>query len=134
MILVLRDAGLEMLTSEVIVLGCRRDIHRSASFKFIHELNINTKTAIGTPHTHHYDCAVVSINAGKHVLVEKPATSNLAEWEALVQLAKEKNVFLMEAMWTRFLPVTKAMKEVITSGELGELRVLYVFEYPSKSN
>ncbi|KAG8901614.1 hypothetical protein FRC00_006007 [Tulasnella sp. 408] len=89
---------------------------------------------IGTPHTHHYDCAVACINAGKHVLVEKPATSNLAEWEALVQLAKEKNVFLMEAMWTRFLPVTKAMKEVIASGELGELRVLYVFEHPSKSN
>ncbi|KAG9047706.1 hypothetical protein FS837_001670 [Tulasnella sp. UAMH 9824] len=80
---------------------------------------------IGTPHTHHYDCAVASINAGKHVLVEKPATSNLAEWEALVQLAKEKNVFLMEAMWTRFLPVTKAMKEVIAGGELGELRVLH---------
>lgn len=67
---------------------------------------------------------VASINAGKHVLVEKPATSNQAEWEALVQLAKEKKVFLMEAMWTRFLPVTKAMKEVIASGELGELRVL----------
>ncbi|KAG8945616.1 hypothetical protein FRC04_000663 [Tulasnella sp. 424] len=80
---------------------------------------------IGTPHTHHYDCAVASINAGKHVLVEKPATSNLAEWEALVQLSREKKVFLMEAMWTRFLPVTKAMKEVITSGELGELRVLH---------
>ncbi|KIO20023.1 hypothetical protein M407DRAFT_142228 [Tulasnella calospora MUT 4182] len=80
---------------------------------------------IGTPHTHHYDCVVASINAGKHVLVEKPATSNLAEWEALVQIAKEKNVFLMEAMWTRFLPVTKAMKEVIASGELGELRVLH---------
>ncbi|KAG9036036.1 hypothetical protein FRB95_010036 [Tulasnella sp. JGI-2019a] len=80
---------------------------------------------IGTPHTHHYDCTVLAFNAGKHVLLEKPATVNAAELRSLINIAKEKNVFFMEAMWTRFLPVTQAIKEVITSGELGELKILH---------
>jgi len=80
---------------------------------------------IGTPHTHHYDCTVLSFNSGKHVLLEKPATVNAAELRSLISIAKEKRLFFMEAMWTRFLPVTKAIKDVITSGELGDLRVLH---------
>lgn len=59
---------------------------------------------IGTPHTHHYPIALKALQAGKAVLCEKPVTSNLAELEALLKVAKEKNVFFMEAMWTRFLP------------------------------
>ncbi|KAG8881555.1 hypothetical protein FRB97_009389 [Tulasnella sp. 331] len=81
--------------------------------------------ATRTPHTHHYDCAVLAFKGGKHVLLEKPATVNAAELRSLMALAKEKNLFFMEAMWTRFLPITKAIKEVITSGELGELKVLH---------
>lgn len=67
---------------------------------------------------------MLSLNAGKHVLVEKPATTNAAELRALVKLAKEKKLFLMEAMWTRFLPVALAIKEIIASGELGPITVL----------
>jgi predicted dehydrogenase len=64
------------------------------------------------------------LNAGKHVLVEKPATVNAPEWLALIALAKSKRLFIMEAMWTRFLPITLSIKKVIESGELGDLRVL----------
>ncbi|KAI0272479.1 NAD(P)-binding protein [Gloeopeniophorella convolvens] len=74
---------------------------------------------IGTPHTLHYLNAADAIRAGKHVLVEKPATTNAAEFRALIALAKQYKVFLMEAMWTRFQPVAQAVKEVIDGGELG---------------
>ncbi|KAG8893707.1 hypothetical protein FRB99_001790, partial [Tulasnella sp. 403] len=78
-----------------------------------------------TPHSHHYDCAVLSLNAGKHVLLEKPATVNAAEFRSLTRLAKARDVFLMEAMWTRFLPVTRAIKDILEGGKLGELKVLH---------
>ncbi|KAI0026975.1 hypothetical protein K488DRAFT_91551 [Vararia minispora EC-137] len=75
---------------------------------------------IGTPHTLHYDNTVAAINARKHVLLEKPATSNAAEWADLVRRAKETGVFLMEAMWTRFQPAALAVREIIEKGELGK--------------
>ncbi|CUA73592.1 hypothetical protein RSOLAG22IIIB_10900 [Rhizoctonia solani] len=80
---------------------------------------------IGTPHTHHYTCAALALRAGKHVLCEKPFTSNAAELKSLISIAKENNVFLMEAMWTRFLPIAEAIKTIINSGELGDVKVLH---------
>ncbi|CAE6473431.1 unnamed protein product [Rhizoctonia solani] len=80
---------------------------------------------IGTPHTHHYSCTSLALRAGKHVLCEKPFTSNAAELKSLISIAKENNVFLMEAMWTRFLPITGAIKSIIDSGELGDVKVLH---------
>jgi predicted dehydrogenase len=78
----------------------------------------------GTPHTHHYTSVVTALNAGKHVLCEKPFTANAAELKSLIALAKEKNLFLMEAMWTRFLPISKTIKQIIDEGSLGDIRVL----------
>jgi predicted dehydrogenase len=83
-----------------------------------------TSHRTGTPHTHHYTSVVTALNAGKHVLCEKPFTANAAELKSLILLAREKGLFLMEAMWTRFLPITKAIKEVIDEGSLGDIRVL----------
>ncbi|QRV74261.1 oxidoreductase family, NAD-binding rossmann fold protein [Ceratobasidium sp. AG-Ba] len=80
---------------------------------------------IGTPHTHHYTCTALALRAKKHVLCEKPFTSNAAELKSLIEIAKENNVFLMEAMWTRFLPVAKAIKSLVDSGELGDVKVLH---------
>ncbi|KAG9087936.1 hypothetical protein FRC06_002299 [Ceratobasidium sp. 370] len=80
---------------------------------------------VGTPHTHHYTCTALALRAGKHVLCEKPFTSNAAELKSLIAIAKENNVFLMEAMWTRFLPVSNAIKSIIDSGELGDVKVLH---------
>lgn len=73
----------------------------------------------GTPHTFHYQNAVDAIKAGKHVLVEKPATTTAEEFRSLVALAAKHNVFLMEAMWTRFQPIALAVKRVIDEGRLG---------------
>ena len=58
------------------------------------------------------------------MLCEKPFTSNAAELQSLVDVAKEHNVFLMEAIWTRFLPISQQIKKLVDSEELGSIRVL----------
>jgi predicted dehydrogenase len=79
---------------------------------------------IGTPHTHHYVNALSAIKAKKHVLCEKPVTSNAAELRCLLAAAKEYRVFFMEAMWTRFHPLTKEIKRISEEGSLGAPVVL----------
>ncbi|KAF9654379.1 NAD(P)-binding protein [Thelephora ganbajun] len=74
---------------------------------------------IGTPHTHHYQNSKDAILAKKHVLCEKPVTSNATELKSLMSLAKENGVFFMEAMWTRFQPLACAFKRVLEDGRLG---------------
>lgn len=80
---------------------------------------------IGTPHTYHYENSLAAIKASKHVLVEKPATCNAAEFRSLLQAAKENNVFIMEAMWTRFLPISLEIKRIAESGSLGNPVVMH---------
>ncbi|KAJ7113687.1 hypothetical protein C8R43DRAFT_1039705 [Mycena crocata] len=74
---------------------------------------------IGTPHTYHYINALDGIRAKKHVLCEKPVTSNVPELRVLLAAAKENGVFFMEAMWTRFQPLPRAVIKLLGSGELG---------------
>jgi predicted dehydrogenase len=76
---------------------------------------------IATPHSEHYSMAKAALNAGKHVLVEKAFTLNADEARELAALAKTQNRFLMEAMWTKFLPAMIALKQIIASGELGNI-------------
>ena len=59
---------------------------------------------VGTPHPMHHEDALLALRAGKHVLCEKPFTMNAAEAEELVAEARQRELFLMEAMWARFLP------------------------------
>lgn len=75
---------------------------------------------IGTPHTLHYENAKDALLAGKHVLCEKATTSNAAELRDLLKLAKERKLFFMEALWTRFHPLTKEVKRVAEDGTLGD--------------
>ncbi|MFL6676123.1 MAG: Gfo/Idh/MocA family protein [Massilia sp.] len=74
---------------------------------------------IGTPHPAHARNALMALDAGKGVLCEKPFTMNLREASEVVALARAKNLFLMEAMWTRFLPGLAEVKRIIGSGEIG---------------
>lgn len=60
-----------------------------------------------------------AIKAGKHVLCEKPVTCNLAELHSLIAAAKEHNVFFMEALWTRFQPLSLEIKKIAEEGGLG---------------
>lgn len=77
---------------------------------------------IGTLHPMHKDGALLCLNAGKAVLCEKPFTMNAAEAEELIRTAREKKLFLMEAMWTRYLPTIVQTRQWISEGAIGEVK------------
>ncbi|HEY1226258.1 MAG TPA: Gfo/Idh/MocA family oxidoreductase [Ramlibacter sp.] len=74
---------------------------------------------IGTPHTLHAQNALMALHGGKGVLCEKAFTANRREAEEVVALARTKKLFLMEAMWSRFLPALAEVRRIIASGEIG---------------
>ncbi len=76
---------------------------------------------VGTPHPMHFENAKLALENGKPVLVEKPFTMTEREATDLVDLARSRNLFLMEAMWTRCLPHIAAVRELIADGEIGEI-------------
>ena len=76
---------------------------------------------VATPHSEHLEHALLAIAAGKHVLVEKAFTRNAGEAEQVFAAAREAGVFVMEAMWTRFLPHVDALHQVVDAGEIGEI-------------
>ncbi|SHG59184.1 Gfo/Idh/MocA family protein [Massilia sp. CF038] len=80
---------------------------------------------IGTPHPMHAENAILALNGGKAVLCEKPFTMNLREAERVVQLAREKKLFLMEAMWTRFMPALAEVRRIVASGEIGTVHQVH---------
>ena len=77
---------------------------------------------ITTPHGQHYDVAKAALTGGKHVLCEKPFTMNATEAEELAGIAADRELFIMEAVWTRFLPSVNRAWEIVHAGELGEIR------------
>lgn len=79
---------------------------------------------ISTPHPWHHQHALLALNAGKHVLLEKPFTINAREAQEIKELAAAKKLFVLEAMWTRFLPSMDAIFAVINSGILGEIKLI----------
>jgi predicted dehydrogenase len=86
----------------------------------IHQrFNYDLSTRAGTPHSHHYSVALAALNAGKHVLCEKPVTLNAAELRALITVAKQRKLFFMEALWTRFQPLVKQLMHIVGEGRLG---------------
>ena len=76
---------------------------------------------VATTHNFHKDHVLLCLEMGKHVLCEKPLTTNSDESEHLIRVAREKGLFLMEAMWTRFLPLWVNVKQWIEDGLIGEL-------------
>lgn len=81
---------------------------------------------VATPHPFHHANARLALEAGKPTLVEKPFTMTGAEARDLVALARERGVFLMEAMWTRFLPHMAEIRRLLADGALGELVTVLV--------
>jgi predicted dehydrogenase len=79
---------------------------------------------VATPHPQHHAIARAAIEAGKAVLVEKAFTATLAGAQDLVDLARARGVFCMEAMWTRFQPVVAHARELIADGEIGDVRMV----------
>jgi predicted dehydrogenase len=75
------------------------------------------------PNTHLAD-SLIAINAGKHLLVEKPSTISKAEAETLYSAAKNAGVFAMEAMWSRYLPQASILRKMLENGTLGTIELI----------
>lgn len=76
---------------------------------------------IATPHTSHRDLALLAIDAGKHVLVEKPIAASSAEAAEIAAAATDAEVLVMEAMWTRYLPQFDILRQLLADGSLGDV-------------
>ena len=76
---------------------------------------------VATPHMFHFEHAMLALKNGKHVLCEKPMGMNEHQVDALIAKARKQKVFLMEGLWTRFIPATKKMLEWVDAGLIGEI-------------
>lgn len=86
---------------------------------------------IGVLNPQHYEVTKLMLENGKHVLCEKPFTLNEQQTRELLDLAKQKNLFLMEAIWSRCFPVYDELKKILDSGELGTIYQVSVnFGFP----
>lgn len=88
---------------------------------------------IATPHSHHYENTMMCLEAGFNVLCEKAFAINQLQVQKMVAKAKEKNVFLMEGMWSRFNPTILAAKKDIEDGMIGNplaVKADFCFHYP----
>jgi predicted dehydrogenase len=79
---------------------------------------------IATPHSHHYEHSMLALENGKPVLVEKAFTANASQAESLIRTAKDKGLFITEAIWTRYMPLSHKVKEIMESGIIGEPRII----------
>lgn len=77
---------------------------------------------IATPNNMHFGNAMLCLENGKHVLCEKPFTTNASEAESLYSEADKRGLFIMEAFWIRFLPLYEKLLQIVGSKEFGELR------------
>lgn len=79
---------------------------------------------VATPHSYHLEHAKLCVSYGKPVLCEKAFTANAKQAKELLEYAKEKQVFITEAIWTRYMPSRKIISKILESGELGEIQML----------
>lgn len=76
---------------------------------------------VATPHSHHFQNVMLALDAGKHVLCEKSLTVNASQARKLVAKAREKQLFFMEAVWTRYFPMSIKIREMVAAKEIGDV-------------
>ncbi|HEV8271380.1 MAG TPA: Gfo/Idh/MocA family oxidoreductase [Chitinophagaceae bacterium] len=81
---------------------------------------------VATPHSHHYEHTMLCLNHNKAVLCEKAFAINSRQATEMIKTAKERKVFLMEALWTKFLPHYKKLQELLQQKTLGEIKSVLV--------
>lgn len=96
--------------TESFTLGASNKIYFISDIVFVSVLNLQ-----------HYDITKLMLENGKHVLCEKPMGMNYNQTKSLVDLAREKKLFLLEGMWSRFFPAYDALEQHISSGGLGDI-------------
>ena len=126
-------------SKHVVVAVAARELSRAQTFANLHKIKVAydsyAKLAedknidvvyIGTLNPQHFGIAKLMLNHGKHVLCEKPLTMNLKQATELINLAKSKKLFLMEAIWSRCFPAYEIIKKAIDSGSIGEIHQVIV--------
>jgi predicted dehydrogenase len=98
--------------------------HAYGDYKLMLNLQELDIVYIATPHNLHYHHAQLCLQNGKHVLCEKPITINTYQLKVLIALAKKNQCFLMEAMWTAFLPMFQSLQNLLSTEIIGEIRWL----------
>ncbi len=129
---------LKMVAGANCIAAASRDQERANSFATINQIpkayssyealvldeDVDVVYIATRNHQHHQN-TMLAINHGKAVLCEKPLALNQSQVKEMLERSKSKNVFLMEALWTRFLPATIKAKEIIDSGNLGDIIHIY---------
>ena len=140
--------GLQQVKDAQIYAVASRDIERAHAFAqqfdipncygSYEEMANDTEIEIiyiGTPHPQHYENVMLFLDAGRPVICEKPLGVNAAQTEKMIKKAREKNVFLMEGMWTRFFPAFQQMQSWVRAGRIGERKMLHAaFGYDGGAN
>lgn len=129
--------GLKALPdAEIVAVGSRttksaerfgRDLkipHRHGSYEALASDPDVQVVYVGTPHPMHKENTLLLLNNGKAVLCEKPFAMNAGDATEMIALAKKKNLFLMEAMWTHFFPAVKEAHRLVLKGKIGEVRMV----------
>jgi dihydrodiol dehydrogenase / D-xylose 1-dehydrogenase (NADP) len=98
--------------------------NRHASYAALaHDAKVDA-VYISTPHPLHCENTLLCLNAGKHVLCEKPFAMHAGEAQLMINTARAKKLFLMEAMWTRFIPLVVKLRSMLAQNIIGEVRML----------
>lgn len=98
---------------------------RHASYEALAQDDNVDAIYVATPHPYHKENSILCLEAGKAVLCEKPFAVNQKDAQDMVDVARKENVFLMEAMWTRFLPITVQVRKWLADGAIGDVRMMY---------
>ncbi|MEY4115100.1 MAG: hypothetical protein RLZ76_1793 [Bacteroidota bacterium] len=128
-------ADLKLVEDGELIAVASRDVERAKQFaadfpaKYVfgsYEELVNCDEVdaiyVASPHSHHHEHTLLCLNHGKAVLCEKAFAINQQQAKEMIELARTKKVFLMEALWTRFLPHYLKVREMIAEGKLGELK------------
>ncbi|MEP6465587.1 MAG: Gfo/Idh/MocA family oxidoreductase [Parafilimonas sp.] len=138
------------LVKEAELIACGAS-HALSADTFAHEFNIKNVhhsyeslvnddevdvIYVATPHSHHHEHTLLCIKNNKAVLCEKAFAINYKQAKEMIDAAREKKVFLMEAVWTKFLQPFNKVKEIINAGKLGEIKSMQLnfgFRAPADS-
>jgi predicted dehydrogenase len=98
--------------------------HRHASYQALASDAEVDVVYVATPNPLHKEHSLLCLESGKPVLCEKPFALNAGEAQEIIQRARQKKLFLMEAMWTRFFPLMGKVRALVNEGEIGEVQML----------
>ncbi|GAA4324503.1 Gfo/Idh/MocA family oxidoreductase [Pontixanthobacter gangjinensis] len=107
--------------AEEFALNHQAELAYGAYSQLIEDANIDV-IYIATPHIFHYELTLECLKNGKAVLCEKPFAMNTGQALEMIKVSRSKNVFLMEALWTKFLPHFEFAEEKLKSGEMGKIK------------